>query len=296
MKAKAGFSDQGTSESEEGCLAKAFDACCADVCPEGEQTLDVEALYSLLGSLGFSGRTSAEREIIDLTVIDTCGTSVTFAVLQDLCQLICERLSTEEVQEQYANADALGLSKDRLHKLQAAFDHVRTKDHPVINVLDLPKVFAKVLATPPRQPEVVELLEMFCPKRKEMTFLQFLQAMCWLFSRQVSLTQEQAFTLQSVSEKKLREILRLFPFSPEAVEDLSAHELPELVAHYLGVRGTTDLRELQHPVNNVRQLLALARKRSLARADTKQPQLLVQQIETAVRSGNLRYDSEVSSS
>lgn len=253
-----------------------------------ERSIDVENLHGLLTAVGLAGRTTTERELVDFTIHTYCENQIVFASFEELCQLIYESLSRDEVAEQYADAQALGISMHRLNRYQAAFDSVRTKDHPCINILDVPKVLERLLSSRlPERTHVDELLEALSPKKgsKAVSFLTFLHLMVALSSGQLSLAKGPPFTLKSVADKKLREILQLFPLTPEYIHDLDAADLPDLVGGFISVRATADLRELPNPVNNIRQLVAYSKKKAAARVETKHTDKFIQQIENAVKSG-----------
>jgi len=256
-----------------------------------DYSVDVDRLYALLNSVGLSGKTSAERELVHFTISASCETAISFPAFEELCQSICEILVREEVQEQYANAEALGINNYKLYKYQAAFDHVRTKDHPTINTLDLPKVLAKLLVRPPPKADVEIMLEQLNAtdiQMHEISFLTFLQLMTSMFAGSVQLVKEIPFTLKNVSDKKLREILRMFPLASEYIEEVTVTDLPELVGSFLGMRAATDLREMYPPMSNIRQLLTYAQKKSATRMESKQPDALIGQMELAVRQNQLK--------
>jgi len=238
---------------------------------KGEDFVDTDRLYGLLSAVGLAGKTSIEREIVTLVIGSSCGTFVSFPQFQEVCQAICEALAREEVQEQYSDAEALGIPTSRLHKFQEAFDHVRTKDYALINSLDLPKVLEKVLLRPPPKQAVYEMLEAISTKNcsKEISFKTFLHLMHRIFTGSPLLVKEAPYTIEGVPTTKLREILRLFALAPEYVDEVAAAELPDLLASFLNVLPTTNLRELSQPVSNIRQLRALAQKRSAVRGEIR---------------------------
>jgi Ca2+-binding EF-hand superfamily protein len=255
----------------------------------GELCLEAEWLSGLLTSVGLAGRTSHERELVDLAVHNYCDETITFSEFEELCQLICESLARDEVQEQYADAEAFGVTSFRLHRYQAAFDSVRTNDLPCIKVLDLPKALLRLLSRPPEMGEVMEMLESISPTKgsRDVSFVTFLHLLSCFSSGQAVLVKGPAFDLRSVNDRKLREILHLFPLASEYIDEVAAAELPELVAGFFGVLPTTDLRELQPPVNNIRQLVQWAQKKAASRVDAKSTETIVQQIEHAVKHNHI---------
>jgi len=261
-----------------------------DVRPDNSTNLEVERLHGLLTAVGLSGNTNVERDVIDLTIRNSCEVSITFAGFEELCQRICENITRDEVEEQYADAESLGINNFKLHRCQAAFDNARIKDTPGLKLLDLPKVLGKLLIRPPPQQELDEILEVLSakpdslmkPGDTELPFRTFLRLMSIVFGGQGNMTKDRPFTLKDVAEKKLREILILFPLTSEYIEEAPAADLPEMVGNFLSVRPNTNLRELNNPISNIRQLITYAQKRSALRMDMKQPETFVSKMEAAV--------------
>jgi len=116
-----------------------------------------------------------------------------------------------------------------------------------------------------REPDEQELLGLYneigVDATEELTIMDFLRLAKALNRSQHCAT----FNLMKVLPNKLRDVLRCFHLAEEYIMNASAADLPQLVADYLEVKCTTDLRE-DLPggatVGNVRQLMEYATKKA----------------------------------
>lgn len=216
-------------------------------------------------ALGLNTKNTRERELLNNTTATACEGDIRFSVFEELCQTIQETLNREEVHDQIADAESLGISSAHLGRYQAAFDSARSRDNPFINFRDVPKIVRELLAQLPPKEELDQLMEDLLKKNSgshEISFLIFIRFMCSFSPSTAKLATSRPFTVDSVPEKKLRQILQLFPVSPEYIDAASASELPDVVATFLGVRPFFNLREHKVPICNIRQLVMYAQKRA----------------------------------
>lgn len=244
------------------------DQAAGDAAPAAASTdpcIPVQKLHDLVASCGLSGKNLVERELVEFTINASCEGEIRFPVFEELCQQIVETLLREEVAEQYAEAETLEIPNKELHRYQQAFDHARRQDVPAIHLREIPKVLTQLLTAVPSKDELAIIIENLAKSigTHEVTFSHFLHFMCSLLAPgSARLCKDQPFTLQQVPEKKLRQILRLFPVSTEYAEEVRRGELPDVVASFLGVTSKTNLREHNIPISNTRQLIAYAQKRA----------------------------------
>jgi len=205
-------------------------------------------------------------QLIDKFDSDQSGALNLFET-ETLTQHIVERIYSEATDKAFACGIEMGLDETRITLYQRIFDEA---DEVGAGALDLERtqgILSKYIINPPPAEAIAHIFkDVVMDGFSELSFQDFLQLMRQLGEKRRVEVREAPFTLRMVPERKLRDLLHMYPLSPAYIMGLPLEDLLENVATYTGFDIDQDLRKLAEPVRNPRQLLERIRNsRNMAR-------------------------------
>jgi len=196
--------------------------------------------------------------------IDQFGTkkvgTISFKELHVLVQRIVEQHLALETARMEKLLATKGYEAGRIIDLQSMFDDADVQD---VQSLTFPQTL-EAFETHMISPFSVEQLEMEFKSAADgcerIDLLCFAKLVTEFGEGKSWQPREPPFTLQCVSEERLREVLRCFPIAESYIENLERGALIDSVSNYTGIPAGQNLREMHRPIRNAPQLVARTRE------------------------------------
>lgn len=179
---------------------------------------------------------------------------VNFQELEELCQKTFECMHGNTARDIFQRARAEGLSLDLFYEYQQLFDHY---DTDCSGSLDLDEVREALRLKMGKSATAADIQQIYATKGLNID----LPLQIWDFLRlmDASIALSKPFTLRDLAVSRLRECLGFFPVRLDQIVHVQEHELPVVVASFLGCSVDDNLKELPEKVSSAQQLIHYAR-------------------------------------
>jgi len=232
---------------------------------EAKGRLDIGQVERALNATGLTGKSREEQDLANKHIYE-CDTDadgqISFVDFQELCQRVVESVFSYVTENNVLFAATLGIDRATLAEYQAAYDQFDRDGSGTLDLDEVKIILGQLMIHPPTAQELTSLYETIGMQVGDaMDFQKYLQLMHVASTGRGMFSREVSFTIRSVHPAKLREILRLFPFSQGYLRDFSDIELAEAVSNCLGIGIDVNMREdIPKPLSNTNELLDHARR------------------------------------
>mmetsp|Transcript_60945 Transcript_60945/g.108275 ORF Transcript_60945/g.108275 Transcript_60945/m.108275 type:complete len:964 (-) Transcript_60945:79-2970(-) len=235
--------------------------CFQQMKPSGRTTMPLHLVENILFDplLELNLRITSVKEqgalkrAIDETETASPG-DVNFQELEDLCQKTFEVMHGNTARESFQRARVEGLSLDMFSDYQQLFDKY---DANCSGTLEIDEVREALRLKMGKSVTAADVQKIYSTKGLNID----LPLQIWDFLRlmDASIALSKPFTVRDLALSRLRECLGFFPVRLDGIINLPEHELPALVASYLGFDASTNLKELPEKIASAEQLVHYAR-------------------------------------
>jgi len=207
------------------------------------------------------GRT---EETIAKGLIDEIETDsqerVKFQAVEQLVQSIVEQVYSADDQRMTDLAASYGFTRQRLAEFQMVYDALDQDSSGSLSASEVCQALPMLMRHLPQEGDLRSLWEQVVGDlEQDMHFSEFLHLMKLAAAGEAIFAEEPPFRLINLDPAKARSVLRLFPISETYIEEVMDSELPDLLASFVGVDPSANLREdTTRPIRNVRMLMTLA--------------------------------------
>jgi len=179
---------------------------------------------------------------------------VNFQELEELCQKTFELMHGNTARDIFQRARAEGLSMDLFYEYQQLFDHY---DTDCSGNLDVDEVREALRLKMGKSASAADIQKIYATKGLNID----LPLQIWDFLRlmDASIALSKPFTLRDLAVSRLRECLGFFPVRLDQIVHVQDHQLPVMVASFLGCHVDDDLKELPEKISSAQQLIHYAR-------------------------------------